>query len=240
MYAEQGGSSTSLTESSASFCLSVRIWLLTFFKSSTWWCTKCRGTAVFWETSGLDCLLRHSRWKDDLRPERHTMSEWESPYSWKIIFLFTCIFSPREVGQRKTLLGDCHPPLLLLSSASPPPSMGVNCLHVSSLYTSLKSAHRHIRGVNKGTQDCRGNLFGVYVCFSCTCQRRVSGRPRGTPCRQRRSHHTSPLSNLHLFGWLADGCHLSQSYKHTNKQAHKPAKQTKKMNINTEHTQKNR
>lgn len=37
-------------------------------KTSTWWCTRCKGTAVFWETSGLDCLLRHSRWKDDLRP----------------------------------------------------------------------------------------------------------------------------------------------------------------------------
>lgn len=33
----------------------------------TWWCTRCKGTAVFWLTSGLDCLLRHSRWKDDLR-----------------------------------------------------------------------------------------------------------------------------------------------------------------------------
>lgn len=37
--------------------------------SPTWWCTRCKGTAVFWETSGLDCLLRHSRWKDDLRPD---------------------------------------------------------------------------------------------------------------------------------------------------------------------------
>lgn len=46
------------------------------------------------------------------------------------------------MGQRKTLLGDCHPPPPLLSSTSSPSSMGVNCLHVSSWYTSLMSRHR--------------------------------------------------------------------------------------------------
>lgn len=58
-------------------------------------------------------------------------------------YLHMCVYSPREVGQRKTLLGDCHPPPPLLSSTSSPSSMGVNCLHVSSWYTSLMTTHRH-------------------------------------------------------------------------------------------------
>lgn len=48
---------------------SVRVLVFILWASSTWWCTRCSGTAVFWETSGLDCLRRHSRWKDDLRPD---------------------------------------------------------------------------------------------------------------------------------------------------------------------------
>lgn len=63
-----------------------------------------------------------------------------SSYDQKTIICM-CVYSPREVGQRKTLLGDCHPPPLL-SSTSSPSSMGVNCLHVSSWYTSLMSTHK--------------------------------------------------------------------------------------------------
>lgn len=46
--------------------------------------------------------------------------------------------TPRVVGQKKTLRGDCQPPPPFCSSTSSASSIGVSCLHVSSWYTNLK------------------------------------------------------------------------------------------------------
>lgn len=167
----------------ASKCKSIFVFIL--WASSTWWCTRCSGTDVFWETSVFDCLLRHSRWKDDLRPDTHTprifvkyrkrrhlidMYRLVVPTlfnNFQERFLSARVCSPREVGQRKTLLGDCQPPPPLLSSTCSPSSMGVNCLHVSSWYTSLLSTPTHKEELMKDTpwNDFRGE--GCYVVCLC-------------------------------------------------------------------------
>lgn len=113
--------------------------------------------------------------------------------------------SPRDEGQRKTLLGDCHPPPPRLSSTCSPCSMGVSCLHVSSWYTNLGRPQTEGGGggalvKHGGRVEDGGGQQSVYA-VSSTCQRRASGRPRGgTPCRRRSSRRTSPPWSPRLGG----------------------------------------
>lgn len=125
-------------------------------------------------------------------------------------------------------------------------------LHGSQLLTSLIVIHQP----NKSTQvhkikkkSCEilkawginvlffRCCFWVHMCLNATCQTRASGHPHGTPCLQHSSRRMSPLLTPPLFGWLADDCHTSLSYRQTSK---RPNKQKHRMNIKTHDTRKNK
>lgn len=87
------------------------------------------------------------------------------------------------------------------------------------IMTTYTNKRRVIDGhATKLTYSCHGSVcVCVCVCISSTCQRRVSGHPRGTPFHHRSSHRTSPPSTPPLSGSSACGCHSSPSYERGNR-----------------------
>lgn len=124
-------------------------------------------------------------------------------------------------------------------------------LHGSQLLTSLIVIHQP----NKSTQVHKINkksceilkawginvlffrcCFWVHMCLNATCQTRASGHPHGTPCLQHSSRRMSPLLTPPLFGWLADDCHTSLSYRQTSKRPNK--QKTQNEHKDARHTEK--